>query len=147
MDGKGGRRVFWNRKKAKEPVADERKLTTDVTFEKTVCKVPWNLRTQEIDRQIEKWWEVEGCLLDMFEEEDEFVTLTAGEIQHQIRFVQSCTCAEGIVVELGLEDETGTRLVQKICSAEECMDIFLEFFETTAVHDLDSYHPTEFYTS
>ncbi len=122
------------------------KTTTDITFENTTCHVPRNVRTQEIDREVSSWEFVRACILDMFADEDEFVTLTIAEIQYGIRFVQACRGADGIIVELGMEKENHTNLVEKTCTEEECLEIFREFYDSTYVRDVEQYHPVEFFT-
>lgn len=85
-------------------------------FEKTVCDKPKTARTQYADKSAESWEDVEECVLDMFSDEDDFVTLIIAEISHSVRYVQSAYTGKGLVVQLGLEDENGTRLVEKYCS-------------------------------
>ncbi len=122
------------------------KTTTDITFENTTCNVPRNVRTQEIDQEVSSWEFVQDCILDMFEDGDEFVTLTIAEIKYGIRFVQACRGGDGIIVELGIEKENRTNLVEKICTEEECLEIFREFYDTTYVRDVEGYSPVSFFT-
>ena len=122
-----------------------KKLTTDVVFGKTVCNVPRNLRTQEVDKSVDSWDEVADCILDMFEDEDEFVTLTVGELKHQIRYVQACQVSGGITVQVGIEEGEQTRLVEKMCTQDECMNIFREFYESAVVRNVEEYTPVKFW--
>ena len=122
------------------------KTTTDITFENTTCNVPRNVRTQEIDQEVSSCEFVQDCILDMFEDGDEFVTLTIAEIKYGIRFVQACRGGDGIIVELGIEKENRTNLVEKICTEEECLEIFREFYDTTYVRDVEGYSPVSFFT-
>ena len=120
--------------------------TTDVTFKNTVCHVPWNVRTQEIDKSVFSWEEIEDCIFGIFADSDEFVTLTTGEdIPYHIRYVQATQCNEGIVVQVGIEEGEKTRLVEKVGSQKECMDILREFYNTLNVQDLEKYKPMEFF--
>lgn len=123
----------------------EKKLTTDIFFQKVLCKEPWNIRTQEMDGPVENWEEIEESLRSMFDDEDQFVTLTAANINSNIRYIQARQCDGEIVVQLGLEEETHTRLVEKMCAEEECLDIFQEFFCSTHVRNPGDYSPVEFY--
>ena len=123
----------------------EKKLTTEVVFGKTICNVPRNVRTQEVDRPVDSWKEVAGYILDMFEDEDEFVTLTVGELLHQIRYIQAAQTGSGIIVQLRIEEGEQTRLVEKECTQEECMNIFRVFYESALVQNLEEYTPVKFW--
>lgn len=48
--------------------------------------------------------DIEDYLEDMFASPDQFVTLTAPEAQHKVRFVQACMQKDSIEVELGIEE-------------------------------------------
>ncbi len=122
-----------------------KQTTTDVTFQNTVCNVPWNIRTQEQDCSVSSWDEIEDCVLGMFADADEFVTLTAGDAPYHIRYVQAAQTGEGIDVELGIEEGDHTRLVGKNCSQKECMDIIREFYQTLNVQNQEKYKPVEFF--
>lgn len=82
-------------------------------------------------------------ILDMFEDEDEFVTLTVGELLHQIRYIQAAQTGSGIIVQLGIEEGEQTRLVEKECTQEECMNIFRVFYESALVQNLEEYAPVK----
>lgn len=123
----------------------ERKTTTDVLFEKTVCEAPKNIRTQYEDRPVEYWTDVEDCIFDMFEDENQFITLTVADACHNIRFVQACRINEGINVQIGIEDEEHTKLFEKTCTEDECLDIFKEFYADAYVRDTEKYSPVEFF--
>ena len=130
--------MFWNKQK---------KAANEVLFEKTVCSVPWNMRTQELDQAVYSWAEIEDGIQGVFENEDEFVTLTTGEMCGIVRFVQACQerGGTGIIVELGLEEGAHTRLVEKVCQGEEeCLEIFEEFYHTGDVKDQKEYSPVKF---
>ncbi len=136
---------FWDKLKPKSRDKAKQKTTTDVTFQNTVCHVPWNLRTQERDGSVSFWEEIEACILGMFADSDEFVTLTAGEAPYHIRFVQAAQTDRGIDLELGIEEGDKTRLMGKDCSQKECMEAFREFYNTLNVWDRTGYKPVEFF--
>jgi len=102
------------------------------------------LRNQ--DREIRNFQtrEIKEYLEEMFEDPDQFVTLSAPEAQEKVRYVQACIRGEGVNVELGIEEEDGTHLVYKICSREECVPIFLAFFEGAFLPKLEEYQPVQF---
>lgn len=123
---------------------EDKKTTTDVLFKKKVCNVLWNVRTQMLDKPIYSWDIVEDCLMEMFDDEEEFVTLTAADIRYNIRYVQACQISDGIIVQLGIEEGNNTKLVEKVCGEKECLDIFKEFYASTQVRNLEKYTPVEF---
>lgn len=124
----------------------EKKLSTEVTFQKTECIAPKTISMQQItDHAVSSWETVENCLLDMFEDADEFVVLTLEEIHHQIRYVQAAQIKEGVIVQLGIEEGDHTRLVEKECTKEECCEIFQKFYNSSYVQDVEQYKPVQFY--
>ncbi len=122
-----------------------KETTTDVTFGKVICNAKHTVRTQEIEKTAPSWHMVEECLWDMFEDADEFVVLTVGDARYHIRFIQAAQIAEGITVQLGIEEGEHTRLVEKTCSEDECMEIFQRFYDSSQVQDVERYTPVEFY--
>ena len=125
--------------------AKKRETTTDVVFKKAVSHVPWEIGTQKRKQSINSWDEIEGCILGIFADPDEFATLTAGDAPYHIRYVQATQSKEGIEVELGIEEGEKTKLVGKTCSKKECMDIFKEFYNTLNVRDRGKFKPVEFF--
>lgn len=90
--------------------------------------------------------EIEDFLDDLFVTPDQFVVLTAPKAQgQQIRYVQACVHDDGeIETELGVEEADGTGLYYKMCGDEECVRIFLDFFEQKLVVDRKMYKPVQF---
>lgn len=122
-----------------------KETTTDIRFAKTACQSPRHVRMQTIDKPATCWEFVEDCLWEMFDDPDEFVTLTIEDIKEHVRFVQAVLHEDQTIVQLGIEENDHTRLVEKICPQRECMDIFRKFYETTRVTGLEDYTPVEFY--
>lgn len=123
----------------------EKETTTDVTFGKVTCNTKHTVRTQEIEKTAPSWHMVEECLWNMFEDDNEFVVLTVGDARYHIRYIQAAQIPEGITIQLGIEEGEQTRLVEKTCSEEECMEIFQEFYHSSHVQDVEHYTPVEFY--
>ena len=134
---------------ARRPAQQQPRLTADVTFEKTVCDVPFRLTTSEGEWTVSQWEEIGEALEQMLDGDVEFVILTAGDAGHGIRFVQTCPLPdqEMVTVELSLEEEGNprARLVEKDCDQEEVFDIFRAFYRTGDVPDREHYRPVEFY--
>jgi len=120
-------------------------LSAKVRFIKEPCRFRRMLGTQDGDQEVTSWQAVEDSLHQMFRDEERFVTLTAGDIRQNIRYVQSVQGREGILVQLGVEESDYIRLVEKVCSEEECLAVFREFYDDTTVQHLDRYRPVEFF--
>ncbi|MBQ7774344.1 MAG: hypothetical protein IJ379_00330 [Lachnospiraceae bacterium] len=123
---------------------NNKNLTTDVTFEKVSYTGKRCLENQNGYTNDFTFDDVEAYLEEMFEDFDQFVTLELVEATHGIRFIQACRIDGGIDVELGLENATGTKLVARTCSEEECIAVFQKFYKYSMVDDLDDYKPMAF---
>lgn len=123
----------------------KKQTTTDVTFKTEPCPSPTVLGSQNGDLHNVSWQQVENGLEDVFDDSNQFLVLTLQKIRHNIRYVQATQCDDGIVVQLGVENNNTTKLVEKICSEEECIDIFKEFYNSSAVKNLQDYTPVKFF--
>lgn len=123
----------------------KKQTTTDITFGTVTCISPTVLGSQNGERHNVSWQQVEDGLEDVFDDSDQFLVLTLQDISHNIRYVQATQCDEGIVVQLGIEENNATRLVEKICTQQECIDIFQEFYRSSFVKNVQEYKPVEFY--
>lgn len=103
------------------------------------------VRTQYVEKDADSWQTVLGCINIMLNEGgDEFVVLTLVDIKYDVRYVQSAPVNDRFTVQLGIEEENGTRLVEKLCSEAEVIEIFREFFTTTNVKNINEYKEVEF---
>lgn len=119
------------------------KKNKEVVFQKV--KSPQGFTLENQDRKLTDFRDVdlEDYLEDLYVTPDQFLILTAPELQHQVRYIQACTHDGQVEVELGVEDE-GTRLFYKMCTEEECTRIFLDFYDGYFVPDMKEYRPVEF---
>ena len=119
------------------------KKNKEVVFQKV--KSPQGFTLENQDRKLTDFGDVdlEDYLEDLYVTPDQFLILTAPELQHQVRYIQACTHDGQVEVELGVEDE-GTRLFYKMCTEEECTRIFLDFYDGYFVPDMKEYKPVEF---
>ena len=115
----------------------------ELVFQKVKSQQGFTLENQERKLTDFRDIDIEDYLADMFVTPDQFVILTAPEAQNKVRYVQACTHDGEIEVELGIEEE-GTRLYYKICSQEECIRIFLDFYEGGLVPNMREYKPVKF---
>ena len=103
------------------------------------------VRNQFEEKDADSWETVLDCIYNMVDEGgEEFVVLTLVDIKYNIRYVQSAPVEEKFTVQLGVEEANGTRLIEKLCSEKEVIDIFHEFFHTTNVSNIDEYTEVEF---
>lgn len=123
----------------------KKQTTTDVTFKTVPCPSPTVLGSQNGELHNVSWQQVEDGLEDVFDDSSQFLVLTLQEIRHGIRYVQAAQCDDGITVQLGMEKNNATKLVEKICSEQECIDIFKEFYNSSAVRNVQDYVPVEFF--
>lgn len=119
------------------------KKNKEVVFQKV--KSPQGFTLENQDRKLTDFRgvDLEEYLEDLYVTPDQFLILTAPELQHQVRYIQACTHDGQVEVELGVEDE-GTRLFYKMCTEEECTRIFLDFYDGYFVPDMKEYKPVEF---
>lgn len=90
--------------------------------------------------------DLERLLQLMLDDPNQFLILTAGNPSYGVSYVQAARIKNNIIdVELGLERDGKSELVQKNCTEEECRAIMTEFFNSTYVEDMDSYKPMQFF--
>lgn len=120
------------------------KAAADITPEKAPHTAGMTLENQNGRITEFRDIDIEDYLYDMFSDEEQFVTLAREKAVYGVRFVQACQARGAIDVQLGIEETGRTRLVEKYCSERECMDIFLHFYDTARVEDIEHYKPVEF---
>ncbi len=118
-----------------------KETTTDVKFEKAAPQNAVKLENQNGVIENCSRQDIEEYLRIMFDDREQFITLSVPDARYGIRFVQACRVDKGIDVELGLEEDNQTRLICKICSENECREVFCEFFDTLNVFDRKGYEP------
>lgn len=102
------------------------------------------VRNQCEEADADNWETVLGFLNQLIDEPYEFVVLSLAETKSNIRFIQSAWVANGLTVQLGIEEENGTRLVEKLCSEAECVEIFRRFYDTSTVENINEYSDVKF---
>lgn len=104
------------------------------------------VRTQNEEKYADNWETVFECLEELFNDSDEFVVLTLADdnVKHGIQYIQSAWTADGLTVQLGVEEKDGIRLVERFVSMVECENIFKRFFETSEVENVKDYSEVQF---
>lgn len=81
----------------------------------------------------------------LFDEDDQFITLTLAKAKNGVRFVQATFAGTKLIVQLGLEENDKTYLVEKVCvGSKECVDIFYQFYDFGIVENINEYTPVQF---
>lgn len=122
-----------------------KKKTTDVTFE----KVKYNQnRTLEnnYDGLIDSpsWEQVVAYLEKITVVDDEFLTLTLSEAVYGVRYIQACKVGDKYSVQLGIEKEDSTNLVEAYYDFEDMKKIFYDFYSYGYVENIELYKPVSF---
>ncbi len=119
--------------------------TTDISFDKVVSTGKATLENQ--DGRIYGFGHLEiiEYIQKIIDDTQQFITLELPEANYGIRYVQASVNYGKICVQLGLEDGANTKLVEKICSQEECQRIFLDFFDYGYVNEVEKYKPVQFF--
>lgn len=89
--------------------------------------------------------DLEVFLNCLYEEDDQFLTLTLGHAIHHVRYVQAAHNGSDLIVQLGIEVKDYTKLVEKIChDVNECSNIFYQFYDYGTVENISDYQPVQF---
>ena len=122
-----------------------RNKTTDVDFEKVKYTGKMELENN-FDGPIASptWQQVQIYLNKMIQNKEEFVTLTLSEAVYGVRYMQACSVKGEYSLQLGVETDTKTNLVEIVCDKKELVDRFAQFYEYGFVHDIDQFKPVEF---
>lgn len=114
-------------------------------FKKETCSRS-TVRTQNEEKYADSMETVYNSLEIMFNDPEEFIVLSLedSKVKHGIQYIQSAWTANGIVVQLGIEEKGGIKLVERFVSMIECEKIFKKFFETSEVENVKDYSDVQF---
>ncbi len=78
---------------------------------------------------------------EAFENDEQFLTLSLEKpLYDGVYFVQAARIPDGMIsVQLGIEQENGTKLVEKLTDEVTCAKIMMHFLDTAKVEDIESY--------
>ena len=122
-----------------------RKETTDVDFEKVEYTGKMKLENN-FDGPIDSptWQQVQLYINKMIQNNEEFIVLTLSEAMYGVRYMQACDVNGEYSLELGIETDDRTKLVEKVCDKKELVERFQQFYEYGVVHDIDQFKPVSF---
>ena len=123
-----------------------RKKTTDVDFEKVKYTGKMKLENN-FDGPIDSptWQQVQLYINKMFQNNEEFITLTLSEAVYGVRYMQACSVKGGYSLQLGVETNDKTNLVERVCDKQELMERFAQFYEYGFIQDIDQFEPVSFF--
>ena len=123
---------------------NSRKQTTDVDFEKVKYTGEMTLENN-FDGAINSptWQQVQLYINKMFQNNEEFITLTLAKAVYGVRYMQACSVDGGYSLQLGVETDNKTNLVEKICDEKELLEHFSKFYEYGFVDGI--FKPMSFY--
>ncbi|MCH5270338.1 MAG: hypothetical protein J1E83_06265 [Lachnospiraceae bacterium] len=123
-----------------------KKKTTDVDFENVKYTGKMNLENN-FDGPIDSptWQQVQIYINKMVQNNEEFVTLTLSEAVYGVRYMQACSVKGKYSLQLGVETDSKTNLVEKVCDKKELVERFAQFYEYGFVHDMDQFKPVSFF--
>ena len=78
---------------------------------------------------------------EAFENDEQFLTLSLEKpLYDGVYFVQAARIPDGqISVQVGIETDSGTKLVEKLMDEVSCAKIMMYFLETAKVEDIEGY--------
>ena len=123
-----------------------RKKTTDVDFEKVEYTGKMKLENN-FDGPIDSptWQQVELYINKMMQNNEEFITLTLSEAVYGVRYMQACSVKGGYSLQLGVETDAKTNLVERVCDKKELVERFVQFYKYGVVYDIDQFKPVSFF--
>ena len=122
-----------------------RKKMTDVDFDKVTYTGKMKLENN-FDGPIDSptWQQVQLYIDKMIQNNEEFITLTLSEAVYGVRYMQACSVKGGYSLQLGIETDAKTNLVERVCDEKELVERFTQFYEYGFVHDIDQFKPVSF---
>ena len=123
-----------------------REITTDVDFEQVEYTGKMKLENN-FDGPIDSptWQQMELYIDKMIQNNEEFITLTLSEAVYGVRYMQACSVKGGYSLQLGVETDTKTNLVEIVCDKKELVERFAQFYKYGFVSDIDQFKPVSFF--
>lgn len=102
----------------------------------------FGIMAENQDRRVPAELNAAMYMLDeAFENDEQFLTLSLEKpLYDGVYFVQAARLPDrSISVQVGIEDDGGTKLVEKTMDEVSCAKIMMYFLETARVQDIESY--------
>lgn len=120
----------------------DKPVTITVKGNKADATNKFGIMAENQDRRVPAELNAAMYMLDeAFENDEQFLTLSLEKALYDgVYFVQAARLPDGLItVELGIESENGTKLVEKAMDEVSCAKIMMHFLDTAKVEDIESY--------
>ena len=120
----------------------DKPVAITVEGRKTDVTNKFGIMAENQDRRVPAELNAAMRMLDeAFENDEQFLTLSLEKpLYDGVYFVQAARLPNRMIsVQVGIECNSGTRLVEKITDEVACAKIMINFLETARVEDIDSY--------
>ncbi|MBE6901802.1 MAG: hypothetical protein E7478_04955 [Ruminococcaceae bacterium] len=120
----------------------DKPVTITVEGRKTDVTNRFGIMAENQDRRIPAELNAAMRMLDeAFQNDEQFLTLSLEKALYDgVYFVQGARNPDRTIsVQVGIETDNGTRLVERITDEVTCAKIMMHFLDTARVDDIDSY--------
>lgn len=120
----------------------DKPVTITVESRKTDVTNKFGIMAENQDRRVPAELNAAMRMLDeAFQNDEQFLTLSLEKpLYDGVYFVQGARLPDRTIsVQVGIETDSGTRLVEKITDEVSCAKTMIHFLETARVEDIESY--------
>ena len=120
----------------------DKPVTITVEGRKTEVANKFGIMAENQDRRVPAELNAAMRMLDeAFENDEQFLTLSLEKALYDgVYFVQGARNPDRTIsVQVGIETDNGTRLMERITDEVTCAKIMMHFLDTARVDDIDSY--------
>ena len=120
----------------------DKPVTITVEGKRTDVGNKFGIMAENQDRRVPAELNAAMYMLDeAFENDEQFLTLSLEKpLYDGVYFVQAARIPNGMIsVQVGIETDNGTRLVERTTDEVSCAKIMMDFLETAKVQELESY--------
>lgn len=120
----------------------DKPVTITIEGNKADCGNRFGIMAENQDRRVPAELNAAMYMLDeAFEDDEQFLTLSLEKALYDgVYFVQAARLPNGAIsVQLGIESDGGTKLVEKAMDEVSCAKVMMHFLDTARVEDIESY--------
>ncbi len=120
----------------------DKPVTITVEGKKTDVNNKFGIMAENQDRRVPAELNAAMRMLDeAFQNDEQFLTLSLEKALYDgVYFVQAARIPSGAIsVQVGIESEEGTKLVERLTDEVTCAKIMMHFLETAKVEGIDDY--------
>lgn len=120
----------------------DKPVTITIEGNKADCGNRFGIMAENQDRRVPAELNAAMLMLDeAFQNDEQFLTLSLEKALYDgVYFVQAARIPSGAIsVQVGIENDGGTKLVERLTDEVSCAKIMMHFLETARVEDIDDY--------